>query len=63
MYIHTFGAIFGVACAWIYRPTGDNVRTSPLCAGGYTNQLVAFVGTIFLWMFWPSFNGALGNGN
>ena len=22
MYVHTFGALFGVSCAWMYRPKG-----------------------------------------
>ena len=29
------------------------------CEGDYNSQLIAMVGTIFLFMFWPSFNGAL----
>lgn len=28
----------------------------------YESELVAIVGSIFLWMYWPSFNGALASG-
>ena len=28
----------------------------------YQSEMVAVVGSIFLWMFWPSFNGALAEG-
>ena len=28
----------------------------------YQSEMVAVVGSIFLWMFWPSFNGALTSG-
>ena len=66
MYVHTFGAIFGVACAWIYRPKTNKVddpKDSTLCGGNYYSNLIAFIGTIFLWMYWPSFNGALATNN
>ncbi|NP_999543.1 blood group Rh(CE) polypeptide [Sus scrofa] len=58
MYIHVFAAYFGltVSCC-LPRPLPtrgkekDQTATSP--------SLFAMLGTLFLWMFWPSFNSAL----
>eukprot|EP00035_Acanthoeca_spectabilis_P039036 m.58436 g.58436 ORF g.58436 m.58436 type:complete len:457 (+) comp9411_c0_seq2:128-1498(+) len=62
MFIHTFGAYFGLAVAVVL---GNNA--SPLPPSDQSNHnestktsdTFAMIGTIFLWMFWPSFNGAL----
>lgn len=61
MYVHTFGAYFGVAAAFFYYPK-KAFEHSGMCASSYNSNLVAMVGTLFLWMFWPSFNGALASG-
>mmetsp|Transcript_84447 Transcript_84447/g.116677 ORF Transcript_84447/g.116677 Transcript_84447/m.116677 type:complete len:187 (+) Transcript_84447:581-1141(+) len=61
MYVHTFGAYFGVAAAFFYYPR-KAMEHSGLCASSYNSNLIAMVGTLFLWMFWPSFNGALASG-
>lgn len=61
MFIHTFGAIFGVMCSWAYMNPKDKQQKH--LGSSYHSNLFAFIGTIFLWMFWPSFNGALEVGN
>jgi ammonium transporter Rh len=59
MVIHMFGAFFGLTLAlvmknnWI-KDLGQN------CASTYHSDVFAMIGTVFLWMFWPSFNGVLG---
>lgn len=57
MYVHTFGAYFGLAATYFYQP--KKAKEDEKCEGDYNSQLIAMVGTLFLWMFWPSFNGAL----
>jgi ammonium transporter Rh len=67
MYVHTFGAYFGLAASYFFnRRTAaamkKNSRENKLmnkAEGNYTSSYVAMLGTMFLWMFWPSFNGAL----
>ncbi|XP_037374622.2 ammonium transporter Rh type A [Talpa occidentalis] len=58
MTIHAFGAYFGLAVAGIlYRPglrMGHDNEESV-----YHSDLFAMIGTLFLWMFWPSFNSAI----
>ncbi|XP_010631842.1 blood group Rh(CE) polypeptide isoform X2 [Fukomys damarensis] len=61
-HIHVFAAYFGLTVAWcLSRPLPKEAKgvqaekvqmaTSP--------SLFAMLGTLFLWMFWPSFNSAL----
>ena len=57
MYVHTFGAYFGCAASYFFLP--KKALADPKCEGSYNSQLIAMIGTLFLWMFWPSFNGAL----
>ena len=61
MYVHTFGAYFGLAASYFFdnKKARDDKRSAELCEGGYNSQLIAMIGTLFLFMFWPSFNGAL----
>ncbi|XP_008151424.2 ammonium transporter Rh type A [Eptesicus fuscus] len=58
MTIHAFGAYFGLAVAGVlYRPglrRGHDNEESV-----YHSDLFAMIGTLFLWIFWPSFNSAI----
>jgi len=63
MYVHTFGAYFGIAAAMFFEPAKAIKDSEKRCEGNYNSQLIAMLGTLFLWMYWPSFNGALANGN
>jgi ammonium transporter Rh len=46
---HMFGAYFGLACAWVLgKPKSEPV-------GGQIPDLFSLVGTLFLWIYWPSF--------
>lgn len=56
MVIHMFGAYFGMAysIATRSRHTSTHANNSSV----YHSDVFAMIGTIFLFMFWPSFNGA-----
>ncbi|XP_059120766.1 ammonium transporter Rh type B [Peromyscus eremicus] len=64
MTIHTFGAYFGLSLSRVlYRSQLE--KTRQLQSSVYHSDLFAMIGTIFLWIFWPSFNSApteLGDG-
>lgn len=60
--VHSFGAYFGLAVSFILRPKLDQNATGKLENASYTSDIFAMVGTLFLWMFWPSFNSALLDG-
>jgi ammonium transporter Rh len=57
MYVHVFGAFFGLAVSKVLQgkkevPAGkDNSH--------YHSDLFAMIGTLFLWLYWPSYNSAL----
>ncbi|XP_027794037.1 ammonium transporter Rh type A [Marmota flaviventris] len=58
MTIHAFGAYFGLAVAGILYRSGlrkghRNEEST------YYSDMFAMIGTIFLWIFWPSFNSAI----
>uniref|UniRef100_A0AAQ4S9H6 Ammonium transporter Rh type A n=1 Tax=Gasterosteus aculeatus aculeatus TaxID=481459 RepID=A0AAQ4S9H6_GASAC len=58
MIIHAFGAYFGLAVARVlYRPGLRNGHDND--GSVYHSDLFAMIGTVFLWMFWPSFNSAI----
>ena len=59
MFVHTFGAYFGLAASYFFQPAVAINDKEKRATGGYNSQLIAMIGTIFLWMYWPSFNGAL----
>eukprot|EP00039_Didymoeca_costata_P032116 m.36865 g.36865 ORF g.36865 m.36865 type:complete len:454 (-) comp9194_c0_seq1:3102-4463(-) len=61
MFVHTFGAYFGVACSWALH-LNRKVRVPAPKTTRYSDTF-AMIGTLFLWMYWPSFNGALASGN
>jgi ammonium transporter Rh len=50
---HMFGAYFGLTVAWVL--TKQSHRIEP--ATGYVADLFSFIGTLFLWVYWPSFVG------
>eukprot|EP01099_Mayorella_cantabrigiensis_P002145 TRINITY_DN1941_c0_g4_i1.p1 TRINITY_DN1941_c0_g4~~TRINITY_DN1941_c0_g4_i1.p1 ORF type:complete len:476 (-),score=90.59 TRINITY_DN1941_c0_g4_i1:203-1573(-) len=59
MYIHTFGAYFGLAVSMIITPKEVRQEKPALEGSVYHSDIFAMIGTLFLWMYWPSFNGAL----
>ena len=61
MYVHTFGAFFGLAVSYVI--TNIEKIKSEKNGASYISDTFAMIGTIFLWMYWPSFNGALADGN
>ena len=56
--IHAFGAGYGLAASYWLSPRGGG-SSHPKSGACYTSDVTAMLGTIFLFIFWPSFNGAL----
>eukprot|EP00178_Gracilaria_changii_P003181 TRINITY_DN14669_c0_g1_i1.p1 TRINITY_DN14669_c0_g1~~TRINITY_DN14669_c0_g1_i1.p1 ORF type:complete len:214 (+),score=13.54 TRINITY_DN14669_c0_g1_i1:227-868(+) len=54
--IHTYGAYYGLTVCLVLakkaRPI-TNIKIS------YISNITAFIGSLFLWLYWPSFNYAL----
>lgn len=55
--IHAFGCFFGLAASYFFQPSRAAVSSN--IDSNHNSEIIALVGSIFLWMFWPSFNGAL----
>eukprot|EP01104_Vermistella_antarctica_P016689 TRINITY_DN5740_c0_g1_i2.p1 TRINITY_DN5740_c0_g1~~TRINITY_DN5740_c0_g1_i2.p1 ORF type:complete len:511 (-),score=103.54 TRINITY_DN5740_c0_g1_i2:28-1560(-) len=56
--IHTFGAAFGVTLAWIISPPASDNKSYELNASAYVHDVLALLGSLFLWIYWPSFNAS-----
>ncbi|NXI47735.1 RHD protein, partial [Galbula dea] len=56
MHVHLFGAYFGLAVSSHFSepsPRAEKNRSTP------KSELLSMLGTLFLWVFWPSFNSVL----
>jgi len=56
MVIHVFGAYFGLAASAVMTP--PEARGNNDNSANYRADLFSMIGTVFLWMYWPSFNAA-----
>jgi len=59
MFVHTFGAYFGLACSLMLHRGADPDQTKQDHTSRYDSNVTAMLGTVVLWVLWPSFNGAL----
>merc|ERR1712137_103179 len=67
MFVHLFGALFGIVASYVMtdrEAMKQKAMHHPHCLTGasYNSDTFAMMGTVYLWMFWPSFNGALAVG-
>eukprot|EP00756_Hemistasia_phaeocysticola_P028798 Hpha_TRINITY_DN16193_c2_g4::TRINITY_DN16193_c2_g4_i1::g.3715::m.3715/K06580/SLC42A, RHAG, RHBG, RHCG, CD241; ammonium transporter Rh len=62
MFVHAFGGFFGVGAALVLSRGHKNKRAEENAATTKYTDVFAMIGTVFLWMYWPSFNGALAEG-
>lgn len=73
IFVHAFGAYFGLACSYAMRDLqhgkssdGSDAKLlsdHPKNTSTKSTDNFAMIGTLFLWLFWPSFNGALASGS
>ncbi|XP_075209722.1 ammonium transporter Rh type B [Chanos chanos] len=56
--IHIFACYFGLGVTFVlYRPNLN--KGHPKEVTSYQSDILSVMGTLFLWIFWPSFNSAL----
>ncbi|XP_072754718.1 rhesus blood group-associated glycoprotein Rh50 isoform X2 [Anoplolepis gracilipes] len=57
MFVHVFGAYFGLAVSFVFGMK-ERPKEHELEGSSYQSDIFAMIGTLFLWLFWPSFNSA-----
>lgn len=60
--VHAFGAYFGLAVSLMLRSSKDQNDAGQNESSNYTSDIFAMIGTLFLWVYWPSFNSVLAVG-
>jgi ammonium transporter Rh len=63
MIIHVFGASFGLAATMFFSRKEAVADKNKLDTGSYSSDIVSMTGTLFLFVFWPSFNAAVHTGS
>lgn len=63
MTLHAFGAYFGVASTWFFSPKEAIEDKNELGKSNYLSDLISMTGTLFLFVYWPSFNGGPASGS
>jgi ammonium transporter Rh len=58
MTIHMFGAVFGLVFSRTVLTDDQKADPREKNSAVYHSDLFAMIGTVFLWMYWPSFNAA-----
>eukprot|EP00010_Vexillifera_abyssalis_P006929 CAMPEP_0201549530 /NCGR_PEP_ID=MMETSP0173_2-20130828/5986_1 /ASSEMBLY_ACC=CAM_ASM_000268 /TAXON_ID=218659 /ORGANISM="Vexillifera sp., Strain DIVA3 564/2" /LENGTH=485 /DNA_ID=CAMNT_0047959225 /DNA_START=27 /DNA_END=1484 /DNA_ORIENTATION=- len=58
LFIHMFGCYFGLAVTW-WLTSREKTSAHPDNTSAYTSDLFSLIGTLFLWIMWPSFNAAI----
>lgn len=63
LYVHTFGTIFGMAIYMVFFCSSKMKNTlknfSSYNTSNYFSNVTSFIGVLFLWVYFPSFNCAL----
>lgn len=57
--VHLFGACFGIAASYFYDNKKANADLRSLRETTYITSLFAMLGTLFLFVYWPSWNSAV----
>nr|XP_009858225.1 rh type C glycoprotein isoform X1 [Ciona intestinalis]XP_009858226.1 rh type C glycoprotein isoform X2 [Ciona intestinalis] len=60
MFIHAFGAYFGLAVARVLYKKSQTLSKKE--GSEYHSDIFAMIGTLFLWLYWPSFNAGPASG-
>jgi len=56
--VHTFGAYFGLAMSRALYGTGRHIGNESE-GSTYNSDIFSMIGSLFLWIYWPSFNAAM----